>query len=273
MQTDVNNNRLYLTACHAARRGQFKEAISVLQQALAQGACTQAEAFDLMARIHAQQGHLLKAESYWLQAQAQDADNPVYEDALARLRRPAFRPSAKVSVAGLVALMAMVILLQSLYLGSRVAESRARLIEDVSELSAAVARQGEQVQAQLAEFASQVAELRAGQEESGSLLAEDREINLMRYGELNQALELLSNRSQAAFQLESDQLEETLSRLDETDTEVRALHNRLTELSNELESAANDLVSEQEFERAVQEIDRTMNDIQDQLKSHREAGR
>jgi len=73
-------------ACEQARKGRYARARRLLAETLAAGGCTEAEALDLQARMCAQQGHLLQAESLWLKAQSVDPGNPVYERALARLR-------------------------------------------------------------------------------------------------------------------------------------------------------------------------------------------
>ena len=59
----------------------------MLSEVFTAGGCTEVEALDLQARIDAQQGMLLRAESCWRKAQSLDPENPAHADALASLRR------------------------------------------------------------------------------------------------------------------------------------------------------------------------------------------
>ena len=79
--------RLFAVATTLARKGRYEEAIKLLQKALDAGECSRAEALDLLARIYAQQGRHLDAETCWLEAKRLDESNPTYDDALNRLRR------------------------------------------------------------------------------------------------------------------------------------------------------------------------------------------
>jgi tetratricopeptide (TPR) repeat protein len=72
-----------------ARNGRWEEALLALRSALAEGTCTQAEALDLQARMCAQQGRLLQAESCWVRALELDPRNVAYAEGLAALHRRA----------------------------------------------------------------------------------------------------------------------------------------------------------------------------------------
>jgi hypothetical protein len=89
--------------------------------ALARGECTEEEALDLQARIYAQQGQLLQAESCWRRAQSLNAANTEYADALAALRQTR-RPFAAWWQAAVGAGIAILLLSQ---LGVMVAKQRA----------------------------------------------------------------------------------------------------------------------------------------------------
>src|SRR4051812_14061502 len=52
-----------------ARLGRFPQARAALAVALAEGNCTQAQAFDLDARMYAQQGMIFDADACWRKAQ------------------------------------------------------------------------------------------------------------------------------------------------------------------------------------------------------------
>jgi len=83
----TSNCSRYTKAVALARKGRYEEASELLRQAVEAGECQEAEAYDLRARIYAQQGQYLHAESCWLKAQSLDSSNPVYDDALSRLRQ------------------------------------------------------------------------------------------------------------------------------------------------------------------------------------------
>ena len=77
----------FVRATALARKGHYAEALTALQTAFAEGDCTEAQALDLKARIHAQQGYGLVAESCWERARKLDPGNPSYDRALAHLRK------------------------------------------------------------------------------------------------------------------------------------------------------------------------------------------
>jgi len=79
--------RLFSAAVILARRGRYVEATKLLQKAHGAGECSDAEALDLQARIYAQQGLYLHAESCWNKAKQLDGSTPAYDEALSRLRR------------------------------------------------------------------------------------------------------------------------------------------------------------------------------------------
>ncbi len=83
----IANGRLYRMAVNLARSGRYAEASATLQAALAAGDCAAIDALDLQARIYAQQGRYLDAESCWLKAKNLNGANPAYDQALSRLRR------------------------------------------------------------------------------------------------------------------------------------------------------------------------------------------
>lgn len=79
--------RFLQAALVLARKGLYADATKVLQEALLAGECGEAEALDLQARMLAQQGLLLHAESCWIRArQLPDANVAACDAALSRLR-------------------------------------------------------------------------------------------------------------------------------------------------------------------------------------------
>ncbi|MBI3248805.1 MAG: hypothetical protein HYZ50_20070 [Deltaproteobacteria bacterium] len=85
--TSNGSGKFFATAATLARRGQYTDAAKLLQKALDAGECAEAEALDLQARMYAQQGLHLQAESCWQRAKQIDGDNPAYDEALSRLRQ------------------------------------------------------------------------------------------------------------------------------------------------------------------------------------------
>ena len=87
MTEESGNGRLFVLATTLARKGLYAEATKVLQKARAEGECSDAEALDLQARIYAQEGLGLQAESCWQKAQHLAELDPTYDRVLSRLRR------------------------------------------------------------------------------------------------------------------------------------------------------------------------------------------
>jgi tetratricopeptide (TPR) repeat protein len=79
--------RLFAAAAVLARKGRYAEATKLLERARDANECSDAQALDLQARIYAQQGLYLYAESCWSKAKTVDGSNPAYDEALDRLRR------------------------------------------------------------------------------------------------------------------------------------------------------------------------------------------
>ncbi|MBD3291787.1 MAG: hypothetical protein GF393_02620 [Armatimonadia bacterium] len=84
---DNGARQRYVRAALMARKGHYADAARLLSEAHQAGECSDAEALDLQARIYAQQGFHLEAESCWRRAQSVDSSNPVYAGALHRLRQ------------------------------------------------------------------------------------------------------------------------------------------------------------------------------------------
>lgn len=87
-----SSRALFNEAIRASRAGSYLEATQLLREAQEQRGCSEVEALDLQARIYAQKGLFLNAESCWQRAKALDAGNPAYDEALTRLHRVAARP-------------------------------------------------------------------------------------------------------------------------------------------------------------------------------------
>lgn len=88
LQSTTEPGPQFIRATAMARTGRYEEAMTALQIAFAEQECSEVQALDLKARIHAQQGYYLAAESCWERARKLDPDNPAYDRALARLRKP-----------------------------------------------------------------------------------------------------------------------------------------------------------------------------------------
>jgi tetratricopeptide (TPR) repeat protein len=105
------NGRLLATAAILARKGRYAEAAHALDAALAAGECSAPEAMDLRARMYAQQGLNLEAESCWEQAKRLDGENPAYDRALARLRQARLPEGRVLPLAAAAAALAVLALL------------------------------------------------------------------------------------------------------------------------------------------------------------------
>lgn len=88
-----------------ARRGRFAEAEELLNEAWAE-AEPSVGYLDLLARIHAQQGHLGQADEYWRQAERLDPDNAAAIEGRRRIGRLRARPRRR---SGLVAVAVCVV--------------------------------------------------------------------------------------------------------------------------------------------------------------------
>jgi len=86
-ETRPGNGPLFVAAALTARRGKYAEASALLRRSLEAKDCSDAQALDLQARIFAQQGMLLRAESCWTEALRIEPGNAKYADGLAGLRR------------------------------------------------------------------------------------------------------------------------------------------------------------------------------------------
>ena len=83
---------LFHSAVLMAHRGRFEDATVALSLARESGQCTDGESLDLQARMYAQQGLYLHAESCWRKAQHLGGGKPEYAAALSRLHASHNRP-------------------------------------------------------------------------------------------------------------------------------------------------------------------------------------
>jgi hypothetical protein len=83
---------LFHRALLMAHRGRFEDATVALSLARESGHCTDGESLDLQARMYAQQGLYLHAESCWRKAQHLGGGKPEYAAALSRLHASHNRP-------------------------------------------------------------------------------------------------------------------------------------------------------------------------------------
>lgn len=122
-----------------ARRGRFAEATERLEEAFSFGACSEAEALDLKARICAQQGLLLQAEVCWRKAQTLDTGNPTYADALTALRRSQRPFAIWRRAAASVVIAVLLLLIGMLAVGHHSASSdRLALVQRLTALEAKI---------------------------------------------------------------------------------------------------------------------------------------
>ena len=87
MTEETGNESLLVLATTLAREGLFAEATKVLQKALVDGQCSEAEALDLQTRIYTHEGLDLQAQSCWQKVQHLAGLDPTYDRALGLLRR------------------------------------------------------------------------------------------------------------------------------------------------------------------------------------------
>jgi tetratricopeptide (TPR) repeat protein len=152
----------FVEAALAAREGRYTEALRHLSRARTRGECTDAESLDLEARIFAQQGYYLRAESAWERAKSVDPGNAEYDRALYRLRGVAVRGKggARGAVISLVLVVLASALTASWYRQSLLArEVRATVV--------AVERLAAQSRAAATDVASQLVEIDASLSDMG----------------------------------------------------------------------------------------------------------
>lgn len=87
MTEETGNDSLFALASTLAKEGLYAEATKVVQKALADGQCSDAEALDLQVRIYAREGLGLQAESCWQRVQQFAGLDPAYDRVLSRIRR------------------------------------------------------------------------------------------------------------------------------------------------------------------------------------------
>ena len=103
----------FIRATALARIGRYEEAMTALQAAFTEQECSEVQALDLKARIHAQQGYYLAAESCWERARKLDPDNPAYNRGLAQLRKPRRGTRFAFFLTAIAALLMAVLLLRA----------------------------------------------------------------------------------------------------------------------------------------------------------------
>lgn len=86
MNSSDDGDGLFVEAAILARRGRYSEAARLLSRARESGRCTELEALDLEARMHAQQGEYLAAEECWRRARSLSGEPDAYKAELRRLR-------------------------------------------------------------------------------------------------------------------------------------------------------------------------------------------
>ncbi len=232
----------FAAAVAVARKGRYAEASRLVQAALEAEECSEADAFDLQARMCAQQGLYLQAESFWQRAKAVGGLNPIYDDGLARLRKGRGSPERwlNLAMAGVAVVALGFLVWQAAYINPQIAgrlEGTGALVAFVRE---DLAR---------ADLASQ----ERHQNLSFSNAARDgylRDIN----SRIAEQLEMLTTASKAARERES-----AITHLDE---QVTALQTRLNERL--------DILSASHTEAAVAQIeglDAALSDIEAAVKS------
>lgn len=187
-------NQLHIDACRAARRGDYSEAIALLNRALSTGACSKAAAYDLMARVHAQQGHMLDAEAYWKQAAAIDGDNPEYPNAIARLRKPGGALSSPVRALLLVMAVGFVFVAQSYFFHSQIEGARTTLSADVADVRGGLTQLNAKTDLLQAHVDDGLARSAREYETLGAGLADNLRQGRERFDELTSAQSTLSQR-------------------------------------------------------------------------------
>jgi len=238
--------RLFAVASILARKGRYADATKLLQKALDARECSTADALDLQARIYAQQGLYLQAESCWRKALALDGTNTAYADALARLRRPRrpIGPLYQVLVFG-AGLVVFGVLLWQIMLANQAMHR----LQDAADQSLGAIR-GD-----------------IGSLQSGSQLR-DHELatSLLRTGEALSDLETRLSERLGAMPTASGMKEHRNAIIEHMDEEIAALRNTISQEMhgidkhrNEVEGAQADRV--QRIETTVGRIDQTVSGI------------
>ncbi|MBX3404585.1 MAG: hypothetical protein KF699_14330 [Phycisphaeraceae bacterium] len=188
----VTHGSRFRLAVVKARKGRFEEAGADLQQARNEGQCSDADALDLQARMYAQQGLHLQAETCWRKALQLGGARPEYIAALGRLYVPRASRGRLVAIGCYAILGAIAILvswqvllvlparhrqlvqeLDRVSAGHTALESAVNArIDRVSDVVSAVERSGRQREEQatnrlvaaLGDLAAQSQELRTSQE-------------------------------------------------------------------------------------------------------------
>lgn len=201
-ETGTGARRFWCEALSLAREGAYAEATSFLAKAIEKGQCSEAEALDLQARILAQQGRFLEAESCWIRARGLDPDTDRYDAALHRLRRgrtpvPGIRTALTVAGAGCIL---------------------ALLVAGISH-SEATDRDREALQHSLrsVEISLKETQLAIAREEktTARLLAENQAKTEAQTGDIALKEKLLSARMDELLKLTEDAREKMIARFDE----------------------------------------------------------
>jgi tetratricopeptide (TPR) repeat protein len=227
------NGKLLAAAVILARKGQYAEAARALETALAAGECLQPEALDLRARMYAQQGLYLEAESCWAEAKRLDGENPAYDRALARLRQsrvPAGRALELAAAAAVVVVLGL-LLRQALHVNPTVARQLGANETSLAEIRREMAERREAAEAGDREFAANLAGLDARLSErletfaTAAETARDRDALVARLDEEADAL-------RASFEREVARLEESRGETDAARAErIAALETDVSQLA------------------------------------------
>ncbi len=149
--TERTDGGSFLLAVLLARRRRFAEAVEFLQKALDRRECSEFDALDLQARILAQQGRYLEAETCWLRAKAKKPHTARTEAALQRIYSERAFP-VRLSTAGVIlaCLISGILLL-------------VQIIANISTVADVAESQRAAVAALKGEFAAISGELQGGQ--------------------------------------------------------------------------------------------------------------
>lgn len=232
----VTHGPRFRLAVLKARKGRFDEAGADLQQALNEGDCSDADALDLQARMYAQQGLLLQAESCWRKAVQLGGAKPEYMAALGRLYVSRESRGRLVAI-GCCAILGAIVILVSWQVLLVLPTRHRQLVQELDRMSAGHAALESAVNARIDKVSDVVSALESNGRQREEL-ATNRLVAALsdlaaRAQELRTSQEAATRESHAI--LTSVSAEVAASQKQATDFE-----SRLTTLHGEMQRAANE---------------------------------
>lgn len=196
MTEETGNESLFALATTLAEEGLYAEATKVVQKALVDGQCSDAEALDLQVRIYTREGLGLQTESCWQRVQQLAGLDPAHDRALSRIRQSflsrgsLFPLSFALAATALLALLLWQILCVNPAFDSRLASNETSL----AALSEGLAEIKRSTQAVDQEHSQQITDLNTNLTTLGQQLSE-------RFAELSMATGVVQEHAVAIARL------------------------------------------------------------------------